>query len=384
MSETAMLTVDAGCSGTKVILRQRESTPKLLIMSPEVIEVTRESIDFYLSKNGITVSAPENEAWVEYDGTIYAVGFLAQEYFKARVALKDTKYEWAIAKVLAAVGVMVAREGIEGECDFAISIPLPYGEWEARHEFERDLRSALSCFSFRDKQLKARLVMFICVPEGGGHAMMLGEKMGYAFRQEKILSLMWGYRDISLVLFNRGAISGITELLGFYQLIEMVTNRTFGQSSREREQMLLEAIHLAGKDIKTKNFRHLVRSRHPEHKAKEAEQITSATRICRAEYWAIVARLLTANIPSDINAIVLGGGAVDYYAQELQNFLVQNYPGARISWAAELQEDVRLTFNLSPTSKEDRILCARLTDPYGLSIFTKRQVSPYSLPAVSS
>ena len=149
MSETAMLTVDAGCSGTKVILRQRASTPKLLIMSPEVIEVTRESIDFYLSKNGITVSAPENEAWVEYDGTIYAVGFLAQEYFKARVALKDTKYEWAIAKVLAAVGVMVAREGIEGECDFAISIPLPYGEWEVRHEFERDLRSALSCFSFR-------------------------------------------------------------------------------------------------------------------------------------------------------------------------------------------------------------------------------------------
>ncbi len=29
MSETAMLTVDAGCSGTKVILKQRAGTPKL-------------------------------------------------------------------------------------------------------------------------------------------------------------------------------------------------------------------------------------------------------------------------------------------------------------------------------------------------------------------
>lgn len=379
----AMFTVDAGYSGTKVILRLLSQPPKLLMMSPEVMEVNRDSIDFYLSRNGMTVSAPENEAWVEYNGIIYAVGFLAQNYFKARVALKEPKYEWAIAKVLAAVGVMVEREGLETEFDTALSIPLPYGEWEARHEFERDLREALSNFLFRDKRLQVNLKIFICVPEGGGHAMTIGDKMGEAFRQQKVLSLMWGYRDISLVLFNRGAISGTTEPLGFHQLIDMMTNHTFAQTSREREQLLIEAIHLAGKDIKTKNFRHLVRSRHSDRKAKEAEQITEAVRICRHEYWAIAARLFSAIIPEDINVIVNGGGVVDYYAQELQNFLLQNYRGAKISWAAELVEDVRLAFNLSPTSKEDRALCARLTDAYGLSTFTRRQLYPYAFKATN-
>ena len=376
MSENlVMLTTDSGYSGTKAIWRLAISRAELLLMSPEVVEVSRESINFYKSRR-MTTPAPENEAWVEYDGKLYAVGFLAQKHFNARIAIKEPKYEWAIAKVLAVVGVMVAREGLADEFDLSLSIPLPYGEWEARQTFEKDLRGALADFLFCDKKLKVNLRMFVCVPEGGGHAMSRGEKMGAVFNQRKMMSLMWGYRDISLVLFNRGAISGITELLGFYQLIEMVTNRTFGQSSREREQMLLEAIHLAGKDLKTKNFKHLALSRHPERRAEEVEQIVEAIKISRVEYWAMVMRFLTTRIPDDVDEIIIGGGAAAYFQAELRQFFGQNYPRAALCWSADLEEEVRIAFNLPP---EAQALRARLTDPYGLSNFLRRQLYPHSI-----
>lgn len=44
-----MLTLDPGLSGTKIVLRLTPSRPELLLMSPEVVEVSREAIDFYKS-----------------------------------------------------------------------------------------------------------------------------------------------------------------------------------------------------------------------------------------------------------------------------------------------------------------------------------------------
>ncbi len=370
-----MLTVDTGLSGSKIVKRTTPSSPELLLMNPEVAEVTRETIDFYKSRR-MTSPKPENEAWVEYEGTLYAVGFLAQKHFNARVVMSDPKYEWAIAKVLAAVGVMALSEGLPDEFDLALAIPLPFGEWEARHRFHRDLQKALFSFSFCDKLMCVNLKVFICVPEGGGHAMSRGEKIGSdAFNKQKILSLMWGYRDISPVLFDRGVISGHTEPIGFFRLIDLMQNRTFGYASREREQVLLETIHRVGKDIKTKNLKHLALSRHPERKAEEVEQITEALKASRGEYWAMVERFLRGSIASEVNEIIVGGGAADYFKPELRQFLAQNYSHANICWSADLEEDVRLAFNLVPAAG---VLCSRLTDVYGLSNFLRSQIYPHS------
>lgn len=156
-------------------------------------------------------------------------------------------------------------------------------------------------------------------------------------------------------------------------MLQMVQNCTSGHNSPERVRQLLESIHKAGKEIKAKNFSHLALSKKPERRAEETNRLVEAVKNARGEYWAIVARFLLSNIPADVNEIIVGGGVSDYLRPELQRFFTTHFPQATISWSAELEEDVRVSFNLSP---EDKALCVRLTDCYGLSSFLRSQVCP--------
>lgn len=373
MSEyTAMLTLDPGFSGTKIISRVTPFKPELLMMSPEVIEVTREDIEFYKTRR-VILSEPEKEAWVEYESTIYAVGKFAQEH-DGRVVLGDLKHEWAVAKVLAAVGVMAAKEGLPDTFDLALAVPLPYREWQAREKFERAVRKALASFSFCERELSVNLVLFVCVPEGGGHVLARGEKIGSALANQKVVTVMLGYRDVSVVLFDNGAISGVTERLGMARMLQLVESRTYDQTAtRERAQRLLETIHQVGKDIKSKSFLHLALSRQSESRLDEATQISDAVKYARNDQWKAISKFIRDVIPLDIQEGNIGGGTYDYYRAELVRLMNQSYPNAYISLAAELEEDVRVAFNLPPESKA---LCARLTDAYGLSNFLRNQVCP--------
>lgn len=381
MSENpAMLTLDPGSSGSKIIWRVSPFRPELLVMSPEVIEVTREDIEFYKTRR-VIVSEPEKEAWVEYGGAIYAVGKFAAEH-NGRVVLNDLKHEWAVAKVLAAVGVMALKEGLPSSFDLALALPLPYGEWQARERFERSVKKALTSFSFCDKEYAVNLVLFVCVPEGGGHVLARGEKIGAALGSQKVVTVMLGYRDVSVVLFDNGAISGVTERLGMARMLALVESRTFDQTAtRERAQRLLETIHQVGKDIKPKNFLHLALSRQAESKLDEATQIADAVKYARVEQWKAIAKFIQDTVPEDISEGNIGGGTYDYYKAELVRLMNQTYSDAYVSLAAELEEDVRVTFNLSPDSK---VLCARLTDAYALSNFLRNQVCPAPNKVIAS
>jgi hypothetical protein len=365
----AMLTLDAGWSDTKVIWRVSPFRPELVMMPPEVAEISRESIDFYKSRR-VTIPAPENEAWVDIGGTYYVVGFLAQK-LNAPVVLSRTKYEFAIAKVLAATGVMALREGLGEKFELALALPLPYSEWADRNRFERDVRKALSSFTFCDKPLMVELDVLLSVPEGGGHVIAVGSSQGAAFNHNRIVSLMWGYRDISVIQFDRGVISGKTEPMGFYKLMEMIQSRISGSFSRERERLLLQAVHSAGKDIKSKNVMHLASSQNPDRHIEEVGEMIEAIKLCRNEYWEMACRVLQMYIPPHVDEIIVGGGVCDYYRSELRKFLLEKFSVANISWGASLEEDVRIAFNLP---QKEKVLCSRLTDAYALSNFLRSKV----------
>ncbi len=373
----AMVTLDPGYSDTKIITRLAPSRLELLLMSPHVVEVSREGLDLYKASR-ITKPEPENEAWVEYNGRYYAVGSLARKYFKAKLVLDDLKYELGIAKVLAACGVIAIKEGLPDKFELALAVPLPFAEWNDRLKFEREVRKALADFAFCDKPMSLKLKVFICFPEGGGHVQIRGERIGAAFAQSKIAALMFGFRDLSTVLFDLGVISGETERLGSTKLIELVQNRTSGHNSEERARKLLESIHQAGKEIKVKNFKHLALSRNPEYRAEELEQLVEAIKAARSEYWGMVSRFLLNSIPADVDEIIVGGGTSDYLRPELQSFFAGHFGQASLSWSAELEEDVRVAFNLSSQKKG---LCVRLSDAFGLSRFMQQQVCPKVISA---
>jgi hypothetical protein len=277
---------------------------------------------------------------------------------------------------------MALKEGLPSSFDLALALPLPYGEWQARERFERSVKKALVSFSFCDKEYAVNLVLFVCVPEGGGHVLARGEKIGAALGSQKVVTIMLGYRDVSVVLFDNGAISGVTERLGMARMLALVESRTFDQTAtRQRAQRLLETIHQVGKDIKPKNFLHLALSRQSESRLDEATTIADAVKYARVEQWKAIAKFIQDTVPEDISEGNIGGGTYDYYKAELVRLMNQTYPDAYVSLAAELEEDVRVTFNLSPDSK---VLCAKLTDAYALSNFLRNQVCPASNKAIAS
>ncbi len=142
---------------------------------------------------------------------------------------------------------------------------------------------------------------------------------------------------------------------------------------------MLETIHSVGKDIKSKNFRNLALSRSATRRAEEADLVAQAVSICRQEYWRRVSKFFTTYVSADCDEIIMGGGACDYYRDELKNLFAQRFPGCNISWAAGLEEDVRLTFGIDSKRKA---LCSRLTDAYGLSSYLLSHVATITTTGV--
>lgn len=372
-----VLTTDVGTSGSKMVYEVIQSgypsKSELLLMEPELAESSAEVIEEQYESERISSPQPENEAWVEYGEDCYVVGFLAKRKFHGTVERANLKYEGAIPKVLAAVGVIAEKVGLADSFDLALSIPLPYNEWKTREQFERAISLDLSNFNFRRRSLSVNLKFFLCVPEGGGLAITRARKLGAAFETKKIVVIMFGYRDISILLFERGIPTGFTVTLGMAEMIDLVTRRTSGLEA----DSLLRAIHQTGTNIKPKNFEHLAKSRNAEFKASEVNQIAEAVRKSRSEHWQRVLKWLCSQIPLDVEEVIIGGGTAEYFQSELKALCSKRFPKATLSWAAELEEDVRQVFNLPPNKDA---LIARLTDAYGLFRFTHNQVLPYITP----
>ena len=212
--------------------------------------------------------------------------------------------------------------------------------------------------------MSVRLEFFECMPEGGGLILTRSKKLGADFNFMNIAVLMFGYRDISAVVFERGLSKGQTDNLGLAWMVEQVKRRTSGQKNT---QALLSAIHQSGATLKPKYFKPLARSKKAEFKAEEVAQITEVVKIVRQEYWSQVSDWLLGNVPEDIDQVIVGGGTSEYLSAELKTFFAHT----KVSWAAELEEDVRLAFNLPP---QKDALCLRLRDVYGLFRYLQSQV----------
>jgi len=263
------------------------------------------------------------------------------------------------------VGAIAEREGLGTSFELGLALLLPYGEWEDRERLEKALNSALSNFHFRGKQMSVRLGCFECMPEGGGLVLSRSRKLGADFNSMAIALVMFGYRDISVVLFERGLSSGATENLGLSWMVERVKKLTSGQKDT---QALLEAIHCSGATIKPKFFKPLARSKKADFRLDEVAQITEAVAMARKEYWSRVSDWLNSIIPEPIDSVIVGGGTAEYLGSELKSL----FSHTQISWAAELEEDVRQAFNL-PVKKD--AMCLRLTDVYGLSRYLQNSVA---------
>ena len=377
-SDYLIVALDPGTSLTKVMYSLFAGTefcqPKLMLMDSTVTQVSLSAIEHYESSR-LTGGQAEHECWLRYKAKYYAVGYLAENYFRGFVNLKELKYEAAVLKVLAAVGAIASKCKLPYRYKLSLAVPLPYGEWKDSEKFKKQLGIALSDFNYRGNKLEVELIKFLCVPEGGGHALMRAETLREEFNSKKVLSIMIGYRDISVVKFHRGATQGNTSKLGMSKMLEFVKEKTSGQD----ENRLLATVHRAGRRITPSKFKGIALSTNEADRQCEIECLASAVKQAREDYWLLVSQWLKMSLENDASEIILGGGTADYLRQELTKFFNKNYRDSELFWGGNLERDVEILFSLNG---EEEGMAMRLTDVYGVLRFLQKQITKTTLPVL--
>jgi len=374
-----IVSFDPGASLTKIVYElATEGKPCLMTMEPEMLKLPQSSIDAYMSsRKGLESPKPVDEAWVsnpaDGDTQCTVVGFLAQQ-FSASARLDKLKYETSIHKALAVIGAIAQHNKLPNRFSLSLTSLLPYGEYQNRQAFEQQLQSALKDFRFRGQRLRVKLERFECLPEGAGLAMIRQRQNGKEwFNAQTIAVLMFGHRNTSLLLFERGKMTaGYTNELGFHQMVKRVIERTSGQDATA----LTSAIYAAGSDITTDNqaIRTLVKSREPKNLDYELQMIVNAIATAKAEYWSRLYDWLESTLPA-VNEVILSGGAALYLEQELQDCFqeISTY------WGADLQQQVQEVFkdksnDYCRTFREQEALSFRLIDAFGLFMRFRAQM----------
>lgn len=374
-----IVSFDPGASLTKIVYElATEGKPCLMTMEPEMLKLPQSSIDAYMSsRKGLESPKPADEAWVssptDSDTQCTVVGFLARQ-FSASARLDKLKYETSIHKALAVIGAIAQHNKLPNRFSLSLTSLLPYGEYQNRQAFEQQLQSALKDFRFRGQRLRVKLERFECLPEGAGLAMIRQRQNGKEwFNAQTIAVLMFGHRNTSLLLFERGKMTaGYTNGLGFHQMVKRVIERTSGQDATA----LTSAIYAAGSDITADNqaIRTLVKSREPKNLDYELQMIVNAIATAKAEYWSRLYDWLESTLPA-VNEVILSGGAALYLEQELQDCFqeISTY------WGADLQQQVQEVFkdksnDYCRTFREQEALSFRLIDAFGLFMRFRAQM----------
>ena len=108
------LSVDVGGSQTKIIYQLAGSPkPNYLLMPPALEEITKTKLDAYMARLGwIGSPSPDQQLWVEWNERVVVLGDFASE-FDPQDRIKELKYENALWKVLAAIGLIVETSNIK-------------------------------------------------------------------------------------------------------------------------------------------------------------------------------------------------------------------------------------------------------------------------------
>jgi hypothetical protein len=348
---------DPGSSLTKIIYSVNQNRPQVLVMEPEVLTLPIGSVTSSLTEfNGVS-AAPENSAWVKLGRDVdqcHVVGFLAQE-FRAFARLDQLKYEQALYKLLAVIGVIVQRERLPLKVDVRAIGLLPYGEIQNHKRLKAQLEKECKRFWFKEQPIKVNLVSFLSSPEGGGLAWSLIHQNGQDwFNAKTAVVLMFGHRNTSCLTFKRGIVdprASQTTSLGFFQLLDKILQRSAGQ---EREG-ISEAVFQLKDNLSLQNpaLRKLIRSTHAGNVEAEAKELLSAIQTAKAEYWWLLRGWLDSIVPNTLDALVIGGGASQYFKPELIDYL---------GWTQPIWSEIAPL----PDSKIDDLLRYRMSDIWGL------------------
>ena len=404
------LCVDPGGSQTKIIYQlPRDKKPRYLLMPPEVEQIKQDNLKRYLEKeSSMSNPSPIRQAYLEVKDRTFVVGYFASK-FDPEDRLQEIKYENALYKTLAAVGVIAESSKLNPKkISLQLAILLPWNEYEDREKFYNKLIEYLSNFVFRGKSFSVQLDKFICRPEGGGLAAIHTRKKGSDWQQDKKLGiLMFGHRNITALCFEYGELTGDSPLIGFSKLIDNVISRTSGLD-RDR---IASAIFKGLESKRTESYssshsashtfypqwssldaiEKLANAKDRDLRALEIREVSDAIDIATEEYWATVSKWLAKIFPSDLDSVVISGGASRFLEPDLEkHFNCQHdyrtksgYSSSYLRtgeyrrlkydrhfttmvWGAGFTKEIEAILALDGEFETENSLSYRLVDAYGL------------------
>ncbi len=219
--------IDTGNSGTKIVysLSQTDKTNSLF-MSSAIDEVSSERMENQLKhSNWIGFSQPEQQAWIRDGNSVIAVGQMAEKFCPTD-RRSVPKYENALYKIMAAIGVIVERhfDSKKRKIKIQLGLLLPWDEYKDRKRLWGELQRLTPEYEFRSRKIRVKIEDFLCYPEGGGIAVSrIAEKGLDWFKQQRLGILMLGDRNWTGLCFESGQIKrGASPLMGFSFLLDRV------------------------------------------------------------------------------------------------------------------------------------------------------------------
>ena len=394
------LSVDTGYSDTKVAYRLKgEERCRYFLMSPKIASITQRELDNYREEKGwLGSSIPEHQSWLTLDqGEIIVVGSMAKDFdsIYSRAKPEKPKYESALYKVLAAIGVVVQKHQLSSrkKIKLYLAVLLPCNEYNTRFIFQETLSSICSSYKFRGQAIKVKVENFICRPEGGGLAMARVSLNGADwFAQQRLGVLMLGSRNLTGIYFEYGK-PKVTKspLMGFSYLVNDIIKQTSGLTPEGVTEAIFQGLRKVRRKNADKNdcqsrpvwaemeaIQSLATAINPNLRLEEIKYIANVIERVAQDWSEKIESWLSEVFPANLTEISISGGSLPFFAPMLEqhfncsiysetpkplNFKSQSVP---IYLGAGIVPQVEKALGLKTTFAVEQALSSRLIDCYAV------------------
>ena len=298
-------------------------------MSSALAEVSNERMENQLNQtNWIGCPQVEQQAWIGGADSSVAVGGLAEK-FSPSDRRREPKYENALYKILAAIGVIVETHSISKRRKFRVKLGLllPWNEYKDQERLLEQLKILAAEYDFRGHKVRVRIESHLCYPEGGGIAMArVRQKGGSWFKRQKLGVLMLGDRNCTALYFESGMVQkGTSPLIGFSFLLDRIIEDSPCLLNQEK---LIGAIFTGIEEGKKKqlysgdgrplwsemtSIQSLATARNEKLRQSEIEDISKAIEMMTLEWDHKILDFMKEVFPKKLTEITVGGGSLPFF-----------------------------------------------------------------------
>jgi hypothetical protein len=383
-SKTIYIYYDAGSSLTKVLYRiGNRGKLRFLTMEAESIDLPPSVAS--ILPNDCPTSKISDNAWVRLssDGDCYLVGRLALDY-KVSVSISKLKRESLVPKILAAVGAIVKDEKLPPTLNLELYVLLPFNEYSSRGELESSLKEAIANFWFQNNNYKVNLLKYNCYVEGFGIAGSQILANGIErFQSQRLVYLMFGYRNTSLLFFQNGKLSqtdSCSTKLGFYNFCDFITKKIPGVSREQIQSAIRTRTEgFYNRDTVSRDYRQvtevviedLITTLDSSLVEKERKAIGTAIEFATVQYWSMLRIWLDeALFPlKNLDELVYCGGASEFLSDRLSEYIKSKNKALPLKRTKAIEDSLLIAVELDSYQQkawQQQNLGVRFADVWGL------------------